>query len=73
VDCFDEGRILSASEAERLRAALRPALTWVLSEPARAEDIVTRVLNNLINAYRHAGDAARVRETAELLRDLRRP
>lgn len=70
-DCFNRGRILTAIETEERRASLAPQHQHLLTEPATAVAIVTRVLHNLINAYELAEDAAKVEMAQGLLNDLK--
>lgn len=65
-DPFHRGRILNASEMSALRLAAPDAL----STPATATEIIARVLRNQASAYFHHHDAARARETLELLTAL---
>lgn len=65
-DPFNGGRMLSANEV----AALRKVAPHELSEPPSAVAIVTRVLHNLINAYRQNDDEIRLAFVLELLQEL---
>ncbi|MDF2440275.1 MAG: hypothetical protein JWN98_1259 [Abditibacteriota bacterium] len=65
-DPFNGGRMLSANEV----AALRKVAPRELSEPPSAVTIVTRVLHNMVNAYRQSDDEAHLAFVLELLNDL---
>lgn len=65
-DPFNGGRMLSPNEV----AALRKVAPREMSEPPSAVDIVTRVLHNLVNAYRQIDDEIHLAFVLELLNDL---
>lgn len=69
-DCFNRGRILTSIEMEERRASLPPQQQHLLTEPAGAVAIITRVLHNLLNAYELADEPVKVELVQGLLVDL---
>ncbi len=68
VDCFDGGRFLKADAIRDLRSSSPEEIRDIVHRPASVETILTRVLNNLTNAY----DAAEEPENGSLMRELNR-
>jgi regulator of sirC expression with transglutaminase-like and TPR domain len=65
-DCFNNGRLLSAREL----AALRKVAPHELETPPNAVEVVTRVLHNLIKAYRQTDEEVKLQFVYSLLTDL---
>lgn len=55
VDCFNGGRFIAANAFRDLSSRGTEEIQSVISAPAPMEAIVTRILNNLANAYHLAG------------------
>ncbi len=70
-DCYSDGRILTDREVDKIRRRLAPNLTHLLTEVPTAQDIIRRVLRNLINAYEIEDEHARSAVMAELLDEVR--
>jgi regulator of sirC expression with transglutaminase-like and TPR domain len=70
-DCFNRGRILTVTEVEERRNSLPPQQQHLLSEPADAVTIMTRLLHNLVNAYELAEEPLKVELVQSLLHDLK--
>ncbi len=70
-DCFNNGKILSRGELAALSVSPRYRFQALVSQPPSALEIVTRVLNNLLNAYYRTGQIERCATVRQLLRDLR--
>lgn len=68
VDCFDGGRFIRPGAFRDLGSASPEEIRELVHRPASVETILTRVLNNLINAY----DAAEDPENSGLMRELNR-
>lgn len=72
IDCFNEGRIITPSTFKPDASTMPVArLEELLQEPANAETIIRRILNNLVNSYTLEGDDSRCNLIQELL-DLQR-
>jgi regulator of sirC expression with transglutaminase-like and TPR domain len=58
VDVYDGGRVLDRAECRAVFARLHPRAAWsdAFLAPVGPVAVVTRVLNNLANAYRRRGD-----------------
>ncbi len=67
VDCFNGGLVLTAEEQAELHLTAYPEVGEILRLQCGAEDIVMRVLRNLINAYQLADDEDDVALMTELL------
>jgi regulator of sirC expression with transglutaminase-like and TPR domain len=65
-DCFNGGRMLSSRELN----ALRKVAPQELQNSPSAVDIITRVLHNMVNAYRQVDDEPRMNFVLSLLNDL---
>lgn len=66
VDCFNEGRLIEARSFHDLSPNASRQVSRVIQEPAPVKTIITRVLNNLINAY----NLTRQFENSTLMQDL---
>lgn len=66
VDCFNGGRFIDAGAFHDLSPTGSRHIARALGEPASVKTIMTRVLNNLINAY----NLTRQFENSELMQDL---
>lgn len=71
IDCFDGGKVLEAERLAQLELKYAPEFSRLLRTSARPEDIVARVLRNLINAYHLAGDKPASQYMWSLAEDLR--
>lgn len=60
VDLYDGGRVLDRTGCQAVFAQLHPRVEWsnAYLAPVGSVAVVTRVLNNLANAYRRSGDRA---------------
>ena len=65
-DCFDAGRVLAPAEVYVLRLSAPQAL----NAPARARDIIARVMRNYATAYHVAGNQANTLLYLDLLQQL---
>jgi regulator of sirC expression with transglutaminase-like and TPR domain len=70
-DCYSDGRMLTDRDVEKIRRRLSPNLTHLLTEEPTAQDIIRRVLRNLINAYEIEDEHAKSALMAELLDEVR--
>lgn len=66
VDCFDGGHFLKAHAFLDLSPSPSEEVREIVHRPASVETILTRVLNNLVNAY----DTAEDPESSALMREL---
>ena len=71
IDCFNKGRILDSQETFALSLSSKVDLQSLMTSPPKAEDIVTRVLVNLSNAYYRAGQIEHYQLSNEFLSTLR--
>ena len=70
-DCFNKGKVLARAEMTALTLSSRINFRLLMENPPSANEIVTRVLLNLINAYYRDGSLDRYHLVQELLADLR--
>jgi regulator of sirC expression with transglutaminase-like and TPR domain len=70
-DPYSEGRMLTQREVDKIRRRLSPNLTHLLNEVPTAQDIIRRVLRNLINAFEIEDEHAKSALMAELLDEVR--
>ena len=70
-DPFNQGRILTRREVYLLSLAPRIDVAELLKQPPTAQDIIMRVLVNLINAYYRSGAIDEYHLCGTLLADLR--
>lgn len=70
IDCFEEGAVLGHQRIEALSKEPAVPFTQLLQRPPTTEQIVTRVLTNLRNAYYKAGTIPEYRLIQELHNDL---
>lgn len=70
VDCINSGRILSQEEVDNLKLTLAEAQRYLIHAVPTAEEIIVRVLHNLINAYERVEDTDKSIFARSLLRDL---
>ncbi len=66
VDCFNGGRLIEAHTFHDLSPNASRQVSRVIQEPASVKTIITRVLNNLNNAY----NLTRNFENSALMQDL---
>jgi len=65
VDCYNQGRMIDESDLSSIDA--RVSMKDLLRLECRADDIVARVLRNLVNAYNQTGNPANARLMTEAL------
>jgi len=70
VDCFNSGRVLSQEEVDNLKLTLAEAQRYLIHAVPTAEEIIVRVLHNLINAYERVEDIDKSLFARALLSDL---
>jgi len=70
-DPYSDGRMLTQREVDKIRRRLSPNLIHLLTEVPTSQDIVRRVLRNLINAYEIEDEHAKSALMAELLDEVR--
>jgi regulator of sirC expression with transglutaminase-like and TPR domain len=70
VDCFNSGRVLSQEEVDNLNLTLAEAQRYLIHAVPTAEEIIVRVLHNLINAYERVEDIDKSLFARSLLGDL---
>lgn len=67
IDCFNDGRIIFESDLNELSTDSIDALSTIINTPLSARNIIKRVLNNLVNAYKDKGDTVHQQFFKELL------
>jgi hypothetical protein len=70
-DCFNRGRVLTPAETEERRSSLPPQQQHLLTQPANAVAIVTRMLHNLLNSYELSEEPEKVELVQGLLNDMK--
>ncbi len=73
VDCFNGGACIDEESFLKMQGPSRDAAKTVLEEDAGVEDIVARVLHNLVHAYQHSEQWEDSRIMIGLLKAMPRP
>ncbi|MBI5092755.1 MAG: hypothetical protein HZB26_09980 [Candidatus Hydrogenedentes bacterium] len=70
VDCFNGGRVLTQEEVDNLHLTLAEAQRYLIHAVPTAEEIIARVLHNLINAYERIEELEKSLFARELLHNV---